>query len=86
MYELIILIGLAFGILQIILFFKVWTEGGILFIAENGKTLAQVQYSVKGDTFVIKEDVRREVIEEFEDMGDKIKVNKEVLVTVMKAK
>lgn len=66
--------------------YKVWTEGNTLFIAENGKTLSQVQYSVKGDTFVMKEDIRREIIEDFEDMGEKIKVNKAVLITVMKAK
>ena len=66
--------------------YKVWTEGNTLFIAENGKTLSQVQYSVNGDTFVMKEDIRREIIEDYEDMGEKIKVNKAVLVTTMKAK
>ena len=66
--------------------YKVWTEGNTLFIAENGKTLSQVQYSVKDDTFVMKEDMRREIIEDFEDMGEKIKVNKAVLVTTMKNK
>lgn len=66
--------------------YKVWTEGDILFIAENGKTLSQVQYSVKGDTFVMKENMRREIIEDFEDMGEEIKVNKAVLVTTMKKK
>ena len=66
--------------------YKVWTEGGILFIAKNGKTLSQVQYSVKGDTFVMKEDMRREIIEDIEDMGENIKVNRAVLVTTMKKK
>ena len=42
--------------------YKVWTEGNTLFIDENGKTLSQVQYSVNGDTFVMKEDVKREII------------------------
>ena len=63
--------------------YKVWTKGDILFIAENGKTLSQVQYSVKDDTFIMKEDMRREVIEDFEDMGEKIKVK---LITTMKKK
>lgn len=66
--------------------YKVWTEDNILFITENGKTLSQVQYSVKDDTFVMKEDMRREIIEDFEDMGEKIKVNKAVLVTTMRKK
>lgn len=63
-----------------------WTKGNTLIMAQWGKIIQQAQYSVSNGCLITKQDAKKHMIKHFEEMGEKIKVNKAVLITTMKAK